>query len=168
MPDYKRNNSKRRSQAGTKTRPGCKKVTEKRNLRRFVGRHRMSQIHFRSLSKTRKVRGNPTLRRYSAFRVAEEKRQKHMDHISEETCPTSTTVWCTSKPGRSRQGVGKVETSELQESQTQFQMWSNRRSRTGDLFISHPSWTTAISNTLSSRNISKNCNERVVFPGDNV
>ena len=51
----------------------------------------------------------------------------------------------------------KLETHRPQTSRKSHQShkWFNRRSRTGDLFISHPSWTSAISNTSSLRKISK-------------
>ena len=54
--------------------------------------------------------------------------------------------------GRSRRETGKVEkltSLGLQESQPPNQKWFDRRRMTGDMFIAHPSWTSAISITPS-------------------
>ena len=44
------------------------------------------------------------------------------------------------------------------------QRWFHKQRRTKDLFIAHPSWASASSNTPSMRNISRNYNGRVVLP----
>ena len=86
------------------------------------------------------------------------KTQEHMDHIFENTCPNSTTVWYKSHRyqrrdqhstcyGRSRQKVGQVETFTC--------LVLQQARKDGRSVHLTSSWTSAISDTLSWRNIFK-------------